>query len=61
MPKKEQPLDTKNNSPHIKKPFTENEPEAEEKFIVDNDPDVIPDEETFEPPAFEEPALGEGP
>lgn len=61
MPKKEQPLDSEKNPPQIKKPFTENEPEAEETFIEDFDHDVIPDEETNEAPPFEEPPLGEGP
>jgi hypothetical protein len=61
MQKKEQPLNHENIPPQIKKPFTENEPEAEETFTADNDPDVIPDEETYEPPPYEEPSLGEGP
>lgn len=61
MQKKEQPLGPKINPPQIKKPFTENEPEAEETFTEDNDPDIIPDEEVYEPPPYEEPPFGEGP
>jgi hypothetical protein len=61
MQKKEQPLNPENILPQIKKPFTENEPEAEVTFTDANDSDVIPDEEVYEPPPYEEPPFGEGP
>lgn len=36
--------------------------DPEDPIVVpENDPDIIPDEETYEPPPFELPIPGEGP
>ncbi len=56
----------KTDKPHVvpgpvKEPDTGPPADPEEPLLTDEDPDIIPDEETAETPPYEAPPPGEGP